>query len=328
MKMTHLGRSSLEISAMGLGCMGLTTNYGPSGEKADLVRFIHEAVDMGVNLFDTAECYGPFTNEELLGEALKPMRNKALIATKFGFDCSGGKVGGLNSRPEHIRATVDGMLKRLQTEHIDILYQHRVDPRVPIEDVAGTVKELIVAGKVGYFGLSEASAATIRRAHKVCTVSAVETQYSFWAREPEAEILPVCEELGITFVPWSPLGQGFLTGTIKAGTTFGKDDCRSFFPRFQKEAMEANQKLLGVLEGIAAEKRATTAQIALAWLLAVKPFIVPIPGTRRIARLRENLGALDLVLSAEDMKRLNEGYERYGVVGLREPESFLKLVDA
>lgn len=327
MRMTKLGNSDLEISAMGLGCMGLTTNYGPSGERADLIRFIHEAVDTGVNLFDSAECYGPFTNEDLLGEALQPMRDRVVIATKFGFDCDDGTVGGLNSRPDHIKKSVDGMLRRLRTDRIDLLYQHRVDPETPIEDVAGAVGELVAAGKVLHFGLSEASAATIRRAHAVCPVSAVETQYSFWAREPEAEILPVCEELGLTFVPWSPLGQGFLTGKIPADATFGKDDCRSFFPRFQKEAMAANQKLLAVLDEVAAEKQATTAQIALAWLLATRPFIVPIPGTRKLSRLKENLGALEVTLTETDMRRLNDGYRQYGVVGLREPEAFLKLID-
>jgi aryl-alcohol dehydrogenase-like predicted oxidoreductase len=315
----QLGKSGLEVSAIGLGCMGMSGNYGPPENRKDMIALIHAAVDRGVTFFDTAEVYGPFTNEELVGEALAPLRYKVVVATKFGFDIDPqtNERHGFNSRTDHIRTVVEASLKRLRTDHIDLLYQHRVDPDVPIEEVAGTVKNLISEGKVNYFGLSEASAKTIRRAHAVQPVAAIQSEYSLWARDPEAEILPTCEELGIGFVPWSPLGQGFLTGKVAAGTTFDKSDVRSRFPRFTPEAMQANQPFVQLLHDMAASKHATAAQIALAWLLAQKPWIVPIPGTRKLHRLDENLGAADIELTLDDLNMINEAAVKIEVKGDR-----------
>jgi len=297
----------LEVSALGLGCMGLSMNYGQPADKHDAIALIRAAADRGVTFFDTAEVYGPFTNEELLGEALAPIRDQAVIATKFGFDVGpDAHRGGLNSRPEHIRQVTEASLKRLDTDRIDLLYQHRVDPHVPIEDVAGTVKQLIAEGKVRYFGLSETASPTIRRAHAVQPVAAVQSEYSLWARDPEAEVLPACAELGIGFVPWSPLGQGFLTGTVSAASTFESTDVRSRFPRFSPEARTANQPIVELLGQIAQRHRATPAQVALAWLLAQRPWIVPIPGTRKLERLEENLAAADVSLSPDDLQQLDE----------------------
>ena len=304
MKTRTLG--GLEVSALGLGCMGLSTNYGQPADKQAGIALIRAAVDQGVTFFDTAEAYGPFTNEELLGEALAPVRDQVVIATKFAFDIDPvtGQRHGLNSRPEHIRQAADASLKRLETDRIDLLYQHRVDPDVPIEDVAGTVKQLIADGKVRHFGLSEAGAQTLRRAYAVQPVTALQSEYSLWARDPEAEVLPACEELGIGFVPWSPLGQGFLTGKVTATTTFEPTDVRSWFPRFSPEAREANQPIVELLGQIAGRSGATPAQIALAWLLAQKPWIVPIPGTRKPERLEENLVAADIELTPEELREL------------------------
>jgi aryl-alcohol dehydrogenase-like predicted oxidoreductase len=305
MKTRALG--GLEVSALGLGCMGLSTNYGQPADKQAGIALIRAAVDQGVTFFDTAEAYGPFTNEELVGEALAPVRDHVVIATKFAFDIDpvAGQRHGLNSRPEHIRQVADASLKRLKTDRIDLLYQHRVDPDVPIEDVAGTVKQLIADGKVRHFGLSEAGAQTLRRAHAVQPVTALQSEYSLWARDPEAEVLPACEELGIGFVPWSPLGQGFLTGKVTAATTFEPTDVRSWFPRFSPEAREANQPIVELLGQIAGRNGATPAQIALAWLLAQKPWIVPIPGTRKPERLEENLAGADIELTPEDLRELD-----------------------
>jgi aryl-alcohol dehydrogenase-like predicted oxidoreductase len=297
----------LEVSALGLGCMGLSMNYGQPADKHDAIALIRAAADRGVTFFDTAEVYGPFTNEELLGEALAPIRDQALIATKFGFDVGpDAHRGGLNSRPEHVRQVTEASLKRLDTDRIDLLYQHRVDPHVPIEDVAGTVKQLIAEGKVRHFGLSEAAAPTIRRARAVQPVAAVQSEYSLWARAPEAEVLPACAELGIGFVPWSPLGQGFLTGTVSAASTFESTDVRSRFPRFSPGARTANQPIVKLLGQIAQRHGATPAQVALAWLLAQRPWIVPIPGTRKLERLEENLAAADVSLSPDDLQQLDE----------------------
>lgn len=303
MDQRRLGSGGLTVSAIGLGCMGMTWNYGPSGEREDMIRLIRTAVDLGVTFFDTAEIYGPFTNEILVGEALEPVRDRVLIATKFGFDVdpATGERKGLDSRPATIRRVTEAALKRLRTDRIDLLYQHRVDPTVPIEEVAGTVRELIAEGKVKHFGLSEVGAPTLRRAHAVQPVAAIQNEYSLWARDCDAEVLPACEELGVGFVAWSPLGQGFLTGKVDATMSFPKSDVRSWFPRFSEENRRANQPLLDLLGRIAAEKGATPAQIALAWLLGRKPFIVPIPGTRKLARLQENLAAASLRLSAEDL---------------------------
>jgi len=327
MRKRVLGKSGLEVSAIGLGCMGMSMNYGPPEDRLEMIALIRSAVDLGVTFFDTAEVYGPFTNEELLGEALQPVRDRVVIATKFGFDIdpiTKVRSGKLDSRPEHIREVTEASLKRLRTDHIDLPYQHRVDPNVPIEDVAGTVRDLIAQGKVRYFGLSEASAQTLRCAHAVQPVAAMQSEYSLWARDPEAEVLPACEELGVGFVPWSPLGQGFLTGTVKAGTVFDKSDVRSWFPRFTPEAVKANQPLIDLLEAIAGGKEATPAQIAIAWLLAQKTFIVPIPGTRKLTRLKENLGASDVELTLEDLHEIQAaakirvqgargtGHENYG----------------
>jgi aryl-alcohol dehydrogenase-like predicted oxidoreductase len=297
----------LEVSALGLGCMGLSVNYGQPADKQAGIALIRAAADQGVTFFDTAEAYGPFTNEELVGEALAPIRDQVVIATKFGFDIDPrtGQRGGLRSRPEHIRQVADASLKRLKTDRIDLLYQHRVDPDVPIEEVAGTVRQLITEGKVGHFGLSEASADTLRRAHAVQPVTALQSEYSLWARDPEEEILPACQELGTGFVPWSPLGQGFLTGKVSATTSFESTDVRSRFPRFSPEARRANQPIVGLLGQIAERHNATPAQIALAWLLTQKPWIVPIPGTRKPERMEENLAAAGIDLTLEDLRELD-----------------------
>lgn len=314
-----LGKSGLEVSAIGLGCMGMSINYGPAPDKAEMIALMRAAVDRGVTFFDTAEIYGPFDNEVLVGEALGPVRDQVVIGTKFGFDIDPETRArrGLNSRPEHIRLAVEASLKRLKMQVIDLYYQHRVDPNVPIEDVAGTVKDLIAEGKVRYFGLSEAAAQTIRRAHQVQPVTAVQNEYSMWARESEAEVLPTCDELGIGFVPWSPLGQGFLTGKVDANQTFEATDIRSRFPRFTAEAMQANQPLVEVLNKLSDRIHATPAQIALAWLLAQKPWIVPIPGTRKLERLDENLGAAAIEFSAADMDEINQATSQIRVHGER-----------
>lgn len=318
MQKRYLGKSGLEVSALGLGCMGLSHGYGPATDPRQAIELIRAAVERGVTFFDTAEVYGPYLNEEVVGEALKPFRDRVVIATKFGFTFGDdNKQQILNSRPEHIRAAVEGSLRRLRTDVIDLLYQHRVDPDVPIEDVAGTVKDLIAEGKVKHFGLSEAGAQTIRRAHAVQPVTALQSEYSMWWREPEQAILPLLEELGIGFVPFSPLGKGFLTGTIKTGTTFGQDDYRSQVPRFAAQAIEANEKLVALLGELAAEKGVTSAQIALAWLLAQKPWIVPIPGTTKLHRLDENLGAAEVVLSEEDLRQITRALETINIVGAR-----------
>ncbi|MGH8780037.1 aldo/keto reductase [Paraburkholderia sp.] len=318
MKTRKLGNTQLEVSAIGLGCMGLSHGYGPATETQQAVSLIRAAVDRGVTFFDTAEVYGPYLNEKVVGEALAPVRDQVVIATKFGFTFGiDNRQQILNSRPDHIRWAVEGSLTRLRTDVIDLLYQHRVDPEVPIEDVAGTVKDLIAEGKVKHFGLSEAGAQTIRRAHAVQPVTALQSEYSLWWREPEHDILPTLEELGIGFVPFSPLGRGFLTGAIGAGTIFGSDDYRSQVPRFSPEALEANQALVDLLHQIAGNKGVTPAQIALAWLLAQKPWIVPIPGTTRLHRLEENLGAAAVVLTDDDKRKLAELLEQVKVVGDR-----------
>ncbi len=320
MQKRYLGKSGLEVSALGLGCMGLSHGYGPATDTHQAIELIRNAVERGVTFFDTAEVYGPYLNEEVVGEALKPFRDQVVIATKFGFTFGDdNKQQILNSRPEHIRQAVEGSLRRLKTDVIDLLYQHCVDPDVPIEDVAGVVKELISEGKVKHFGLSEAGAQTIRRAHAVQPVAALQSEYSMWWREPEQEILPVLEELGIGFVPFSPLGKGFLTGAIKSGTTFGADDFRSKVPRFAAEAIEANENLLTVLGELAGEKGVTNAQIALAWLLAQKPWIVPIPGTTKLHRLEENLGAADITLSQDELRKIGQALETVKIVGDRYP---------
>ena len=327
MKRRKLG--NLEVSALGFGCMGLSYGYGPAIEKQQGINVIRTAVERGVTFFDTAEAYGPFANEELAGDALGPYRERVVIATKFGFDIApeGQRRGGLNSKPEHIRQVAEASLKRLKTDVIDLFYQHRVDPDVPIEDVAGAVKDLIQAGKVKHFGLSEAGASTIRRAHAVQPVTAVQSEYSIWTRDPEPEVLPTCEELGIGFVPWSPLGQGFLTGTIDASTKFESSDFRTSFPRFTEEARKANQAVVDLLKQIAQRKNATPAQIALAWLLARKPWIVPIPGTTKIHRLEENIGAASLELTPDDLDEINAAASRIPIQGERLPESILRLSD-
>jgi aryl-alcohol dehydrogenase-like predicted oxidoreductase len=326
MKKGTLGKSNLEVSAIGLGCMGLSVAYGPATEKQEAIKLIRSAFNLGVTFFDTAEAYGPFANEELLGEALAPMRDQVVIATKFGFK-EGVPANGADSRAERIRKVADESLKRLKTDRIDLFYQHRVDPNVPIEDVAATVKDLIREGKVKHFGMSEAGAATIRRAHAVQPVTALQSEYSLWWREPEQEILPTLEELGIGFVPFSPLGRGFLTGAINENTQFDSSDFRNLVPRFSAEARKANRKLVDVLGEIAATKRATHAQIALSWLLAQKPWIVPIPGTTKLHRLQENLGAADIELSGEDLRNIHDALSEVEVQGARYPESMQKLVD-
>lgn len=325
-----LGKSNLEVSALGLGCMGMTHAFPPFPEKQEMITFLHKAVERGVTFFDTAEIYGPFTNEELLGEALAPFKGKVVIATKFGFapDPNGGaRWTGVNSRPEHIREVCEASLKRLRIETIDLFYQHRVDPAVPIEEVAGTVQDLIKAGKVKHFGLSEASAQTIRRAHAVQPVTALQSEYSLFWRRPEAEILPTLEELGIGFVPFSPLGRGFLTGKINEKTAFDSGDFRNTLPRFTQEARKANQAVVELLSRFAEQKKATPAQIALAWLLAQKPWIVPIPGTRKLERLDENLGAAALELSADDLKEINNAAAKIKVLGERYPEAMEKMTN-
>lgn len=320
MQKRKLGNSNLEVSALGLGCMGLSHGYGPATDTGQAILLIRSAAEHGVTFFDTAEVYGPYLNEEVVGQALAPIRDQVVIATKFGFTFGDdNKQQILNSRPAHIRQAVEGSLKRLRTDVIDLLYQHRVDPDVPIEDVAGTVKDLIAEGKVKHFGLSEAGVQTIRRAHAVQPVTALQSEYSLWWREPEQDILPTLEELGIGFVPFSPLGKGFLTGAIKAGATFGEDDFRSKVPRFSPEAIAANQALLDVLDGIAASKALTKAQIALAWLLAQKPWIVPIPGTTRLDRLQENLGAASVALSDADLSRIADALKDVAIHGARYP---------
>lgn len=319
---------SLQVSALGLGCMSMTSLYGPPADKRAMIDLIRAAHDRGVTFFDTAEAYGPFANEELVGEALEPVRNDVVIGTKFGFniDLKSGQRGvGTNSRPEHIKAVADAALKRLKTDHIDIFYQHRVDPAVPIEDVAGAVRELIAAGKVKHFGLSEAGIQTIRRAHAIQPVTAVQSEYSLFWRGPEAELLDELEELGIGFVPFSPLGAGFLTGKIDANTQFDASDFRNAVPRFSAEARRANQVLVDIVNGVAARKSATPAQIALAWLLAQKPWIVPIPGTTKLHRLEENLGAIDLELTADDLQQINASLAKIKVQGERLPEAALKM---
>lgn len=328
MQKRKLGNSNLEVSALGLGCMGMSSAYGPAADKQEMIALIRTAVERGVTFFDTAEAYGPFVNEELVGEALAPLRDQVVIATKFGFDIdpnTGARTGGLNSRPQHIREVADASLKRLKTDVIDLFYQHRVDLDVPIEDVAGTMKDLIQEGKVKHFGMSEAAAQTIRRAHAVQPVTAVQSEYSLWTRDPEAEILATCEELGIGFVPFSPLGAGFLTGKINEHTTFDPSDFRNISPRFTPEARQANQALVDLLGQIAARKQATPAKIALAWLLAQKPWIVPIPGTTKLHRLEENIGAAAIELTAEDLREIESAASKITIQGARLPEAVLKM---
>jgi aryl-alcohol dehydrogenase-like predicted oxidoreductase len=324
MKKRMLGNSGLEVSAMGLGCMGMSFSYGPPKDKKEMTAVLRGALDLGITFFDTAEVYGPFLNEELVGEALAPVRKQVVIATKFGFDLSGPDnrpgAAGLNSRPEHIKQAVEGSLKRLQTDVIDLLYQHRVDPNVPIEDVAGAVKDLIQQGKVKHFGLSEAAAKTIRRAHAVQPLTAVQSEYSLWFRRHEADVIPTLEELGIGFVPYSPLGKGFLTGKIGEDMKFEKTDFRSTLPRFAPEALKANQALVDLLDNIAKRKKATTAQIALAWVLAQKPWMVPIPGTTKLSRLEENVGAVSVELTSADLDEINTAASKITIEGARYPE--------
>jgi aryl-alcohol dehydrogenase-like predicted oxidoreductase len=328
MQKRKLGKSNLEVSALGLGCMGLSFGFGPPVYKTEGISLIRAAVERGVTFFDTAEVYGPYTNEELVGEALAPFRDQVAIATKFGWkiDPTTGKQAGLDSRPEHIKEVADASLKRLKTNVIDLFYQHRVDSNVPIEDVAGAVKELIQQGKVKHFGLSEAGVQTIRRAHKVQPVTALQSEYSLWWREPEKEVIPALEELGIGFVPFSPLGKGFLTGKITEDTKFDKNDFRNIVPRFTPEARKANQALVDLLAKFAQQKKATPAQIALAWLLAQKPWIVPIPGTTKLHRLEENLGAVNIQLTPEDLRELDTAASQIPVQGARYPEELQKMV--
>ncbi|MGP8173031.1 MAG: aldo/keto reductase [Terracidiphilus sp.] len=329
MQKRKLGNSNLEVSAIGLGCMGMTSAYGPAGAKTEMIKLIRDAFELGVTHFDTAEAYGPFANEELVGEALEPIRDKVTIATKFGFDIdleTGSRTGGTNSKPAHIKLVAEAALKRLRTDHIDLFYQHRVDPGVPIEDVAGAVKELIAAGKVKHFGLSEAGANTIRRAHAVQPVTAVQSEYSLWTRDVEHHgVLAACEELGIGFVPFSPLGAGFLTGKIDENTKFDPTDFRNYAPRFTPEARAANQAVVDLLKSIAEKKDGTPAQVALGWLLAQKPWIVPIPGTTKLHRLEENLGAVNVQLSADDLRDIDSAVSKIEVQGLRLPEAVLKM---
>jgi aryl-alcohol dehydrogenase-like predicted oxidoreductase len=328
MQKRKLGKSNLQVSALGLGCMGLSFGYGPAVDKQQGISLIRAAVERGVTFFDTAEVYGPFTNEELVGEALAPFRDQVVIATKFGFriDPNTGKQAGLDSRPEHIKEVAEASLKRLKTDVIDLLYQHRVDPNVPIEDTAGAVKELIQQGKVKHFGLSEAGVRTIRRAHAVQPVAALQSEYSLWWREPEAEVIPTLEELGIGFVPFSPLGKGFLTGAIKEDTQFDKTDFRNIVPRFTAENRKANQAVVDLIGKFAQQKKATPAQIALSWLLAQKPWIVPIPGTTKLHRLEENIGAAAVELTPEDLRQLDVATSKIAVQGARYPEELQKLV--
>ena len=328
MQKRKLGKSNLEVSAIGLGCMGMSFSYGPPKDKQEMISLLHAAVDRGVTFFDTAEVYGPFLNEDLVGEALAPMRDKVVIATKFGFDLSGPDnrpgAAGLNSKPAHIKQAVEGSLKRLRTSFIDLYYQHRVDPNVPIEDVAGAVKELIQQGKVKHFGLSEAGAKTIRRAHAVQPVAALQSEYSLWWRKPEAEVIPTLEELGIGLVPYSPLGKGFLTGKIDENAKFESTDFRSKLPRFTPEALKANQALIDLLATIAERKNATPAQIALAWVLAQKPLMAPIPGTTKLHRLDENLGALSIQLTPGDLREIDSAADKIGVQA-RYPEKLEQM---
>jgi aryl-alcohol dehydrogenase-like predicted oxidoreductase len=327
MQRRQLGKSGLEVSAIGLGCMGMSSSYGPAADKQEMIALIRAAVERGVTFFDTAEVYGPFANEELVGEALSPFRGQVVIATKFGFklDPQSGEQVGLDSRPEHVRQVAESSLQRLKVEAIDLFYQHRVDPQVPIEEVAGAVKGLIREGKVRHFGLSEAAAQTIRRAHSVQRVTAVQSEYSLWTRDPEANLLPTLEELGIGLVPFSPLGRGFLTGKIDENTRFDKSDFRNSLPRFTPEARKANQALIDLLAAIAERKKATPAQIALAWLLARKPWIVPIPGTRKLARLEENIGAAAIELSSDDLRGIDSAASKIAVQGARYPEEMERM---
>jgi aryl-alcohol dehydrogenase-like predicted oxidoreductase len=328
MQKRKLGNGNLEVSALGLGCMGMSFGYGPAGDKQEMISVIRAAVERGITFFDTAEVYGPFTNEVLVGEALAPFRADVVIATKFGFkiDPNTGKQAGLDSRPQHIKEVAEASLKRLNTDVIDLFYQHRVDPNVPIEETAGTVKELIQQGKVKHFGLSEAGVQTIRRAHKVQPVTALQSEYSLWWREPEAELIPTLEELGIGFVPFSPLGKGFLTGKISDDTKFDKNDFRNIVPRFTPENRKANQALVDLVSRFAQQKKATPAQIALAWLLAQKPWIVPIPGTTKLDRLEENIGAANVQVSPEDLRELEMAASKIPLQGARYPEELQKLV--
>jgi aryl-alcohol dehydrogenase-like predicted oxidoreductase len=323
----RLGKNGLEVSALGLGCMGMSFGYGPAGDKKEMISVIRSAVELGVTFFDTAEAYGPFTNEELAGEALAPVRGQVVIATKFGFklDPNTGKQVGLDSRPEHIKQVAEASLKRLRTNTIDLFYQHRVDPDVPIEDVAGAVKDLIKEGKVGHFGLSEPGVETIRRAHAVQPVTAVQSEYSLWWRRPETEVLPTLEELGIGFVPFSPLGKGFLTGKIDENTTFDGSDFRNIVPRFTPDARKANQTLVDLLTTVANQKKATPAQIALAWLLVQKPWIVPIPGTTKPERLKENVGAAAVELTPDDLREIDSAASKITVEGARYPENLEQM---
>jgi len=313
-----LGKSGLEVSAMGLGCMGLSFGYGPATDIKDAIKLLRTAFERGITFFDTAEAYGPFKNEELLGEALAPFRDEVVIATKFGFE-AGETAKGMNSQPQNIRNVAEAALKRLRTDRIDLFYQHRVDPNVPIEDVAGTVKDLIAEGKVKHFGLSEAGVASIRKAHAVQPVAALQSEYSLWWREPEGEVIPTLEELGIGFVPFSPLGKGFLTGAINENTEFDKTDFRNIVPRFSQDNRKANQIMVDLLNNIAAEKNATPAQVALAWLLAQKPWIVPIPGTTKLHRLEENIGAVNVVLTADDLRNIEDAAAQIKIEGARYP---------
>ena len=323
MQKRKLGKSGLEVSALGLGCMGMSSGYGPAGDKQEMISLLRTAVERGVTFFDTAEVYGPFTNEELVGEALAPLRDEVVIATKFGFKLDAG--GGVDSRPEHIKEVAEASLKRLKIDSIDLFYQHRVDPQVPIEEVAGTVKGLIQEGKVKHFGLSEAGVQTIRRAHAVQPVAALQSEYSLWTRQPEAEVLPMLEELGIGFVSFSPLGRGFLTGKMDENTTFDSSDFRNNLPRFTPEARKANQALVKLLGEIAEQKKATPAQIALAWLLAQKPWIVPIPGTTKRSRFEENIGAVNIELTLGDLQEIEDAAAKIQVHGARYPEELDKL---
>ncbi len=329
MQKRKLGKSNLEVSAIGLGCMGMSFSYGPPKDKQEMTKLLHAAVDRGITFFDTAEVYGPFLNEELVGEALAPFRGKVVIATKFGFDLGGSDkkpgAAGVNSQPAHVKQAVEGSLKRLQVDVIDLLYQHRVDPNVPIEDVAGAVKDLIKEGKVKHFGMSEAGVKTIRRAHAVQPLTALQSEYSLWWRKPEQEVIPMLEELGIGFVPYSPLGKGFLTGAMKESTTFDSTDFRSTLPRFTPEALKANQALIDLLGSIAKRKNATPAQIALAWLLAQKPWIAPIPGTTKLNRLEENIGAANVELTADDLRDIDATASKIKVEGDRYPERLEKM---
>ncbi len=327
MQKRKLGRSNLEVSALGLGCMGMSHGYGPAGDKREMISLLRTAVERGVTFFDTAEVYGPFTNEELVGEALSPIREKVVIATKFGFkiDPTSGQQVGVDSRPEHVRQVAEASLKRLKTDVIDLFYQHRVDPNVPIEDVAGAVKDLIQQGKVKHFGLSEAGVQTIRRAHAIQPVTAVQNEYSLWTRTPEEQLLPALEELGIGLVAYSPLGRGFLTGKMNENTQFDSSDFRNLLPRFTPEARKANQALVGLLGEIATRKKATPAQLVLAWLLARKPWIVPIPGTRKLERLDENIGSLAVELTGDDLREINNAASKIKVRGARYPENLEQM---